>query len=154
MSVIIQGYQLREIAFGQQVTSTVTGLTSGATSAWTVSGGKVIVTSLVGVVTTVVQSQTTAVKFQAVPTTGTTVDMCATLDLNAAEVGALLSVDGVLATALQGGVSKSGAVGLMTKAQVVAPGAIKINSGATSTGAITWTLTYIPYDTGASIASV
>lgn len=154
MSVILQGNQVRAIELGFSVTSAITALPATTTvDLFVVSGGRVVVTSLTGVVTTIVQAQANAIKLVATPTTGTANDMCATLDINAAEVGAQVSLDGVLATALQGAVNKSGSVGFMTKRQIVAIGKIRLNAAATNTGAITWTVTYIPLDNGAAIAS-
>jgi hypothetical protein len=155
MSVIIQGAQLRAIAFGVQVTSSYTALPATTLhTLFTVAGGRVVVTSLTGIVTTVVQAQACAIKLVATPGAGTANDMSGTLDINAAEAGALLSLHGTLATALQGGVSKSGAVPAMNFAQIVNTGTIGVNTAATNTGAITWTATYIPYDTGATLVSV
>lgn len=154
MSTILQATQMRAIELGVAVTSTVTALPATTTTdLFVVAGGRVVITSLTGVVTTIVQAQANAIKLVATPTVGTANDMCGTLDINAAEVGALLSLDGVLATALQGAVNKSGSVGFMTKRQIVNTGKIRLNAAATNTGAITWTLTYIPLDDGASIAS-
>jgi hypothetical protein len=155
MSVIIQGYQLREISFGVQVASAYTALPATAThTLFTVAGGRIVLTSLTGIVTTVVQAQACAVKLVATPTVGTANDMSGTLDINAAEAGALLSLHGTLATALQGGVAKSGSVPATNFAQIVNTGNIGVNTAATNTGAITWTATYIPYDTGATLVSV
>jgi hypothetical protein len=154
MATLLQGTDARLIVMGRQVTSKITALPQTATaSLFTVSGGKVIVTSLVGIVTTIIQAQANAVKLVATPGAGTANDMCGTLDINAAEIGAMLSLDGVLATALQGNVAKSGSVGLMTKFQVVDTGTIGLNAAASSTGAITWKLTYVPFDDGASVVS-
>ena len=152
MGSFLQGKDLTLLMYGRAVTSAKTAI--GPTgSIFLVTGGRIVLTSLTGITTTVSQSQANAIKLTATPTTGTANDMCATYDVNAAEVGSLFSLDGVLATALQGNVSKSGAVGGMTKYQVVGVGAITLTTAATNTGAISWTATYFPLDTGASLAS-
>jgi len=154
MATLLTGNDLRFLTFGHVVTSAITALPQTATTTlFKVAGGKVVITSLVGIVTTVVQAQANAIKFVATPTVGTANDMSGTVETNAAEVGAMFSLDGVLATALQGNVSKSGSVGMMTKFQMVDTGNIGLNAAASNTGAITWKLTYIPYDPGASVAS-
>ena len=152
MTAIIQGSQVKAIELGFSVTSAKTAI--GPTgSLFLVTVGRVLITSLIGICTTVGQSQANAIKLTATPTTGTANDMCATLDVNAAEAGSMFSLDGVLATALQGAVNKSGAVGLMSKYVVVGIGAITLTAAATNTGAISWTATWIPLDAGAVLAS-
>lgn len=117
---------------------------------FTVTGGKIVVTSIVGTVTTVIQAQANAVKLKSVPTTGTAKDISGTFDVNAMEAGGILSLDGTtLGTALSG--TNAGAALVGRGAGILVPiGAIKLNTGATNTGAIQWTLTYYPYDSGAA----
>jgi hypothetical protein len=154
MASFLQGKDLVLLQFGRTVTSAITALPATThANIFVISGGRVVITSLTGVVTVAVQAQANATKLISAPTTGSSNDMCATLDLNAAEAGALLSLDGVLATALQGAVNKSGSVGAMTKYQIANIGNIQVNCAATNTGNITWTMTYVPLDVGASVAS-
>ncbi len=122
---------------------------TGDLTLFTVSGGRVIITSLVGEVTTAIQAQANAVKIKSVPTTGTAKDISATLDIN----GWLVSLDGTaLSTTLSG--TNAGAA-LVTKASgiIVPIGSVKLNTAATNTGAMKWSITYIPYDDGASVAA-
>lgn len=154
MTTIVSNAQLLQITYGRQVIRPTSGLpATGDLSLFTVTGGRVILTSLVGVVTTIIQAQANAIKLKSVPTTGTAVDISGTRDVNAFEVGALISLDGTaLSTALSG--TNAGAALAMTRAGLVIPiGAIKVNTAATNTGAVQWTMTYIPYDTGASVAA-
>lgn len=134
-----------------RVTSTIPA--TGDLTLFTVATGKVIVTGLVGTVTTIIQAQANAVKIKSVPTTGTTKDISGTLDITGFEVGALITLDGTtLATTLSG--TNAGAA-LMTRGPgiLVPIGSIKLNTAATNTGAIQWTLTYIPFDNGASVVA-
>ena len=120
---------------------------------FTVSGGRIIVTSILGEVTTVIQAQACAIKLKTVPTTGTTVDISGTRDINAFEVGALISLDG---TALSTALSGTNAVAALAQrgGGIIVPiGAIKYNTAATNTGAIKWSITYIPYDNGATVVA-
>ena len=120
---------------------------------FTVSGGRIIVTSILGEVTTIIQAQACAVKLKSVPTTGTAKDISGTFDINAMEVGGLLSLDGTaLSTALSG--TNAGAA-LATKAVgiFVPIGSIKLNTAATNTGQVKWSITYIPYDDLATVVA-
>lgn len=118
---------------------------------FTVTGGRVVVTSVVGVVTTIIQAQANAVKLKSVPTTGTSKDISGTLDVNAFEVGGLISLDGTtLSTALSG--TNAGAALVGRGAGILVPiGSVKLNTAATNTGAVQWTITYYPYDSGAAV---
>jgi hypothetical protein len=115
--------------------------------------GRIIITSLVGVVTTAIQAQANAIKIKSVPTTGTSKDISGTLDINAFEVGALISLDGTaLTTALSG--TNAGAALAMKPGGILVPiGSIKLNTAATNTGAIQWSMTYVVYDNGATVAA-
>jgi hypothetical protein len=153
MSVLNKGNSYRSLLLGQTVTKTATTLAAtGDGTLFTVTVGKIILTSLVGEVTTVIQAQANAVKFKSVPTTGTAKDISGTLDINGFEVGALVTLDGTtLATAPSG--TNAGAALLTRAPGIVIPiGAIKLNTAATSTGALKWIATYIPLDDGATLA--
>jgi hypothetical protein len=154
MTTVIQDASLRQLDFGRQVIRTTSSLPASTDlTIFTVAGGRVVLTSLVGQVTTVIQAQANAIKIKSVPTTGTTKDISGTLDINAYEVGALISLDGTaLSTALSG--TNAGAALICTRAGILIPvGSIELNTAATNTGAIQWTCTYVPYDTGAGITA-
>lgn len=153
MTTLIAGDQVRTIALGVKVDRATSTLpATGDLTLFTVTGGRIILTGLVGEVTTIIQAQANAIKIKSVPTTGTTKDISGTLDINAFEVGALASLDGTaLSTALSG--TNAGAA-LFMKAGIVVPiGAIKLNTAATNTGNMKWSLTYIPFDVGATVAA-
>lgn len=118
-----------------------------------VTGGRIVLTSLVGQVTTVIQTQACNIKLKSVPTTGTSGDISGVLNISAFEVGSLISADlsGAL-TAVMLGVDAH-VTPLKTGALLVPIGGLKLNTSATNTGAIQWTATYFPYDSGAAIAA-
>lgn len=120
---------------------------------FTVSGGKVLVTGMLGVVTTAVQAQATTIQLIATPTTGTAVNISnATGDLNGKEIGSTIA----LATTLGGTlvVGNNGAnVFPIGNYFVVSAGTIDFKTGATSTGATRWVLSYIPLDAGAKVVA-
>lgn len=136
---------------------------------FTVSGGRVIVTTLTGVVTTAIQAQATTLSVGNTPTGGaaSTASLCATLDLNGKVVGTSLAVpqakasalisSGADGTLLWNGATSSAAQGVAVSAGgllLVPAGTIDVTTVATSTGAIQWSVTYLPYDAGATITAL
>jgi hypothetical protein len=101
---MIAGTDLRRILFGIKVDKAATALPASTDGTlFTVSTGRIVVTGMIGEVTTIVQAQACAVKLKSVPTTGTAKDISGTFDVNAMEVGGLLTLDGTaLSTALSG----------------------------------------------------
>jgi hypothetical protein len=73
---------------------------TAAGTIFTISGGRVLFSLIVGEVTVVIQTQANNTKLKLVPTTGSTVDLCAVKDITALEVGGKLVVNGTAATAL------------------------------------------------------
>jgi len=142
---------------GYKVTRAPADIFDGTTTGlFTVSGGNVLITALHAVVgVAAIDGAGSNTKFQANPTTGTTTDLCANLDINAHEAGTIYSVDGVPATALVAG--SSGSVqGMSVRGVVVAPGSIELVSAVdVGTGGAVGTclLYYMPLDAGASIAA-
>lgn len=122
-------------------------------SIFTVTGGRIIVTSILGEVTTVIQAQACALKLKSVPTTGTAKDISGTFDVNALEVGGLISLDGTALSTTLSGTNAGGALATRGSGIFVPIGAIKYNTAATNTGAIKWSITYIPYDNGAVVTA-
>lgn len=128
---------------------------SAAGSLFTISGGKVRILSIVGEVTTIIQSQTNNTKLQFVGTNPVaTTDLCATLDITAKAVGSLFSITGTLATAMK--VTTNNLIvpadNLAGPGMILGPGVIKLNCGASNTGAIQWTINYENVDDGGSVA--
>lgn len=148
----IQGRSLRLARFGRKVdraTATLPQTTQAAL--FTVSGGRVAITSIVGEVTTVIQTQANNTKLVSNPTVGTDVDLCAVLDISAKEVGTLFGITGTFANAMVG--ANAGATALPDREVVVAAGTIDLNCAASNTGSVKWSITYIPIDDGASVAA-
>lgn len=134
-----------------------------------VNGGRVIVTSLTGVVTTVIQAQACTISVGNKPTGGSsaTTTLCAaSASVSGLAVGASLAVPQAKAnalifsaadgTVLWNGTSSTAGQGIsvVNGGLVLVPaGTIQITTSATNTGAIQWSVTYIPYDTGAYITA-
>jgi hypothetical protein len=111
--------------------------------------GKVKVLNIIGEVTTVVQAQANAIKLVSTPTVGAAVDLCTTVESNAASVGSLFTITGTLANAMIKTVS--GAVPSQASALIVTAGTIDLNTAATNTGATKWTVIWEPVDPGAMV---
>jgi len=118
---------------------------------FTVSGGRVMVQALVGEVTTIFGATATNLKATSVPTTGTAADIAANLAIANLELGTILVVEGD-ATAMIG-VSAGFAPALNALPFIIPIGVIRIETGATNTGATKWDIWYVPLDPGATVVS-
>lgn len=123
-----------------------------------ITGGKIRVIGIYGEVTVAIGAIANATKLKHNPAgTGSDVDLCATLDINADAVGQVYTIVGVLATAM-----KSTTLWLAVPADsipapglVLAPGDIEIDcAGSSVTGKVKWTLVYELVDAGANVAVV
>lgn len=123
-----------------------------------ITGGKVKVISILGEVTTAIGAVANATKLKHNPAgVGADVDLCATLDINADAVGQVYSIVGVLATAM-----KSTTLWLVVpgdnipqEGMVMGPGDIELDcAGSSVTGAIQWTIEYVPLDPNAQLTVV
>lgn len=119
---------------------------------FTITGGPVAVTDILGEVTTVFQTQANNMKLVAA-----TVDLCAVVDVTAAAVGSSLSVTGAVADAMVvtavfvvAGQGKQLAQGTY----VIGPTTISMNCSATNTGAVRWMCRWYPLVEGAKLHSV
>jgi len=142
--------QIAYINRGLRVDKSATAITGISTkNLFTVVGGNCIILGLIGEVTTIVQAQANNTKYISTPTVGTAQDLCAVVDVTGHEVGGLLTITGVFATAAVKG--NAGAGVMMTTPVVVAPGTIGINTAASSTGAYQFSIWYVPATEGAYI---
>lgn len=155
MSTLIASDQIRSLLCGIKVQRATAALPQTAAGAlFTVSGGKVLITSLVGEVTTVIQTQADATKLTFDPTdAGATQDLSATLDITADAVGTLYSLTGTPATAMQDALNFLPSSKVLAQPLVLKPGSILLDCAASNTGSVKWDLTYIPLDNGASVAA-
>lgn len=151
MTVMIQGSQLAAIALGTRVQSgPKTVPQNGLGALFTVSGGKVAILGIVGEVTTVIGGTTPSAKLVANPTVGTDTDIVTAVAITSDPVGNLYgvaTVGGALAVL-------ESAAPLNQTPFVVKPGTLDLHvSAADATGAIAWTVFYLPVDDGASVAA-
>jgi hypothetical protein len=132
-----------------RATATLPQTTAGAI--FTVAGGAVAITAILGEVTTIIQNQANNTKLTANPTTGTSVDICTVLDIANDEVGSFYSVSTFVTGALVGGTA--GAALLPDAPVAVNIGTIDLDCAASNTGAIKWSIWYIPLEDGAYISA-
>ena len=115
-----------------------------------VDNGNVLVKLLYGEVTTIVQAQANNLSVEAVPDTGTLLELASVLDINADEAGTIYMVEGD-GTALVGTVAGGALNAVGTGSFIVAPGVIRIVTSATNTGATKWEIFYIPLEDDAVV---
>lgn len=161
MSVIIQGDEVRAIALGilvEKAAFTLPATTS--TAIFTVTGGRVLITSMVGEVTTVLGATATNLNVTLDPTGANAVaDLAAATVVTSDAVGTLYTVSGapldLLSAAAVGNTQVPNYVAgpIVNRGFVVPAGSILLKTSATNTGATKWAVTYVPIDDGAAVAA-
>lgn len=157
MSVIIQGPQLRTIAFGVQVLKAAQlQPATGTATLFTVSGGQVLVTSLLGLVVAATPGTVNTLALGTIPATGTAENagIATATSTASAEAGTWI---GLQASSALGGAlvvgTKAGSSLFLPPPFIVDPGTITwTTTGTAATGTIAWYLTYVPLDAGAAVA--
>jgi hypothetical protein len=140
--------QLRN-SYGIKVERTAAVLPATATATiFNVTGGRIILTTLVGEVTTVCSGTATNVTINSVGTAS-----AVTTPLATASAVTSLAVGNEFAFSSLGGAATIGAAVTQNGEIIVPAAAIQIVTSATNTGAMRWTITYIPLDDGATVAA-
>lgn len=145
------GKSLRSLLFGLKVDQPAKTVPQNALSSlFTVSGGRVIVTGIVGEVTTVIGGTTPSAKLVANPTTGADTDITTAVAITGDAVGNLYGVSTVGgALSVLESVAPAGQEPFVLK-----PGTLDLHvSAADATGAIKWTVFYVPLDDGATVTA-
>ncbi len=163
MSVIINSNELRNINLGRAVVKgPVTNPQTASTALFTVTGGKVLITSLTGIVTTVQGATANSFNITYTPSGGSAADLAAATVCTSDAVGTLYTITGVAADIVSaqkvGGTEVPQVTFAPTPTFLTGPigvdaGALNLKASGSNTGATTWTLTYIPLDDGASVAA-
>lgn len=155
MANFLTGKSLRQLEYGLQVLKTAQALPQTATATlFTVTGGRVIVTSLIGTVSTAIQNQACTLALGTVPTVGTAsstgiATATSIINLEAGTHLYLPTAKGALTVNANAGAAAQLPAG---SAYVVSAGTISWTTSASNTGAISWALTYIPLDDGAAVS--
>jgi hypothetical protein len=148
VSTLVQGSVLRSLNFGRRASKSTGTLAATTVALFTVAGGRVALTSIYGLVGTAI-TVANSYKLQHNPTSGTTVDLCAATDIGTTDTpaGDLLSFTGEV---IGSNLSRGGAVETLRAPIVLAIGQIESVSAGTD-GEITWVVTWVPLDDGASL---
>jgi hypothetical protein len=148
MSDYIEGLALRKLQFGDKVERASATLPQTAAAAiFNIKVGRVLLKQIIGEVTVIVQNLANNTKLTSTPTTGTAVDICTVLSIAADEVGCLYGITGLNSDAMIG--INAGALPGQTRPVVLAVGTLDLNCAASNTGAVKWTVLYVPVDDGA-----
>jgi hypothetical protein len=117
---------------------------------FTITGGLVKVTLIVGEVTTVIQTQANNTKlvFNATAT-GADQDLCGVLSITGDPVGELYTISGTVGDAMRSDLLIGNG---MDKELILSEGDIELNCAASNTGSVKWSVYYYPLDLGAAIA--
>lgn len=149
---------IRELWLGRkllgQTTERATAKITGATySLFTITGGRILVTQILGEITIVITAAVT-ISLQHTPTAATSAAraLCAGLLITAYNVGDLLGIDGINTSAMLPP-ARSGAIEAQTMGVILNPGEIELLNTPVDTGFIRWTLKWIPLDDGAAVAA-
>lgn len=138
--------------FSEKAVATVAKTLPATTSKniFSVVGGPVQILDLFGEVTTIIQNQTCNFKYSLTDTaSSTTTDLSANVDIAASRVGSFLTLGTTLGATT---VISSGGTSAADNVSVRAPvGNIKVTTGATNTGDVTYHVRYRPLVAGAKI---
>lgn len=154
VTTLIQASAVRLITEGYLVSRATAALPATTTgNIFTVTGGRILVVSLVGEVTTAVQNQACTVAIGYAPTvgTGSTTALGTASSVIAAPIGTHIGFNPGSATAVD--LSTQAGVSVPSARFLVDAGAITITTSATNTGSVKWDLIYVPYDTNVTVAA-
>lgn len=156
MTTLVDTTSLRKILLGSYVSKATAALPQTTDGALFTVTGRVLVTSLIGEVTTVIQTQVNNTKIKFNPDgVGADTDLCAVLDISADAVGSQYSLTGTAATAMTVGLWTLGPnLTIQAPGIFLNDGSIELDCAASSTGSVKWDLTYIPYSTDGAVAAV
>lgn len=156
MTTIVTGPAIRLIAVGTLVSRAAAALPqTAAQNIFSVTGGRILLTSLVGQVTTVIGGTATTVKITNTPASGTATDLASATAITSKEVGTMIALNTTKNGALIVGANAGDGVLVgEINALLLQPGTLSYTTGGSTTGALSWTLTYVVYDTGATVAAL
>jgi hypothetical protein len=120
---------------------------------FTVTTGKVLMTLLIGEITTVMAAGANNISVTHTPTAGTAAVICATEDLASYAEGDILTIGGAIATKLLPATTAGASAAMAYAGVVMTPGTIKFGADAARTGNWKWSLWYVPIDDGAYVVA-
>lgn len=157
MGTYISGQQIRSNVLGRVASKATGTVANGTTTLFNITSGRIVLTSLVGRVTTLIGSTASNCKLVYNPTAaGTSFDLCTAVAIETDAVEQTYYIAGTVASvgALLVGGAVGQANGVFSSPLILQAGAIEQNLSADPVGgAITWSCTWFPYDNGASLAA-
>lgn len=155
MTYIISPAGIRTALYGVKVDRATAALPASTLGdLFTVTGGRIVITSLVGEVTTVLGSGANSLTIGTTPTVGTGSASAlgsGTTSLLTAPVGTHIAASPGSAVIVDLGTQAG--VALPSFGFLADPGSVTITTAATVTGSVKWSITYIPYDDGALVVA-
>lgn len=161
MSTLVSGDQVRSITLGRYATKAGMTITNSSQDIFLVTGGLVLVTSIVGIVTTVLGGAAN-LNLTHTPTGGSAGDLSAATAVDTDAVGTIYTISGVAADlmsvqAVAGVTVPNVTFGLnlfqAAGGLVLPAGALKQKTSAAQTGAVKWHCTWVPIEAGAALAA-
>jgi len=158
MTTIVDNKSFRELLLGRQVKKSIT-TANGIVTLFNITGGRILLTSLAGRVTTLIGSTTSNLKITYNPTAaGTSFDLCTAVDV---ATDAVENTYTLLSTATIGSPGALVVAGTVGQAQPVVQSPFLLQAGALEAnfsadpvgGVIEWTMTYVSYDDAATVAA-
>lgn len=149
MATQVNGKALLLANYGTTVFRTAATIPATTTQTlFTVVGGRIIVTNLSGLVTTVIGAVATNLLVNYLNTaSGTNANLATNVAITSAPVGTQYSVSTLGAAGTIGVAVGQG------NEMLLSAGTIRATTDATTTGAMSWALSYIPLDTGAYVVA-
>ncbi len=147
-----KGRALRRAMLGAKLDRDTADVSTGAyKSLFNIINAPVMLTSMVGEVTTALQSGANNTKLTATPTTGTAVDLASNLDTVSDEKGCLFGIS-AYGSAMVG--TNAGATVITAKPIVLQIGTVGITTASDKSGSIKWSVTYMPLEDGGEMTVV
>lgn len=149
MASQISGKLLRNNVYGVKVERAAATLPATATGTiYTITGGRILLTTLVGESVTATGATATTITVNAVGSVnGLTTALATATDFTSKTAGT------EFAFSTLGGAATVGGAFNQNNETVITPGTIQIVTSATNTGTVKWTLMYIPLDDGATVTA-
>ena len=150
MSDFLEGKAVRKVVEGIAVERAAALPPQGAREdIFTIAGGRVLLKQIIGEVTAAIGNVANATKLEFNPDDAARGDMCDTLDIDNDAVGTLYGITGTPAGDM---VEATNVLLAQAAAQILKPGVIELNcAGSSVSGAIKWTVLYVPIDDGAYV---
>jgi hypothetical protein len=155
MTYILSSAGVRGASLGIRVDRATAGLPQSATgSIFTVTGGRIVVTSLVGEVTTAIGATATTLTVVSTPAVGSATTIAAASAITSSTVGSWLTLPATLGGALVVTPAPGAAALPASDLGILVPvGAIQITTSASDTGSVKWSMTYVPFDDGVTVVA-